>query len=119
MIKQKKSSDIMVSQDSKEKMEKISSIDRTLQQFLMQKQQLQAQLLEIDSALSELGKTNNAYKIVGNIMVSSSKEDLVQDLQKKKELVEIKIKSVEKQESRAQEMLSDMQKEIMPGAKNE
>jgi len=38
-----------------------------MQNVLMQKQQFQAQLMEIDSALSELEKTNEAYKIVGNI----------------------------------------------------
>ena len=48
--------------------------------------------------LKELEKSNTAYKIVGNIMVSSDKEELLKELNSKKEVVELRIKTLEKQE---------------------
>ncbi|MBW2966352.1 prefoldin subunit beta, partial [Candidatus Woesearchaeota archaeon] len=88
-------------------------MEQSMQSFLMQKQQFQAQLVEIESALKELEKSKEAYKIVGNIMVSSNKEDLKNDLQKKKEMVELRIKTLEKQESQIKEKASSVQEEVM------
>ena len=48
-------------------------IQQNLQNTLLQKQQLQKQLTEIDSALKELETSPTAYKIIGNIMVASKK----------------------------------------------
>jgi len=102
----------MTSMDSQEKLNQLSNIDKSLQHFLAQKQQLQSQLLEIDSALSELSSSSESYKIIGNIMVSAKSEELILELQQKKKLIEIKISSVEKQEVSAQESLKVLQKEI-------
>ena len=46
-------------------------------------------------------------------MVNSSKEDLKNDLQKKKEMIELRIKTLEKQESQIKEKASSVQEEVM------
>ena len=102
--------------EEKETQEKIAGlqiIEQGLQSFLLQKQSFQAQLIEIDSALKELETSEEAYKIVGNIMVKSKKEDLVKDLKSRKEAFELRIKTIEKQEEQLKEKASKTQAEIM------
>lgn len=100
-----------------EDLHKLQLMEQSLQQFLIQKQNFQAQLMEIDSALSELEKTDAAYKIVGNIMVSSNKDDLKKDLESKKEVLNLRIKNLEKQEEKIKENASKLQAEIMKNIK--
>ena len=67
----------MVSKDAEKKIEQLQLYEQSLQNFLAQRQQFQIQLIEIESALRELEKTDKAYKLVGNIMVSSKKDDFL------------------------------------------
>ena len=87
--------------------------EQSLQNLLMQKQQFQLQLAEIDSALKELETTDEAYKIVGNIMALTKKEELKKDLKEKKEVVELRVKTMEKQETQIKEKASKLQEEIL------
>ena len=77
------------------------------------------QLVEIESALGELETTNKSYKIVGNIMVESDKNELKADLQSKREMLELRIKTMEKQESQVREKASKLQSEILNKMKKE
>ena len=101
------------SKEVQQKIEKLQTIEQNMQQFLMQKQQFQTQLVEIESALKELEKTTDSYKIIGNIMVKTSKEELKKDLEGKKELVDLRIKTVEKQENKIKGSAEELRKEIM------
>ena len=88
-------------------------LEQNLQNFLVQKQNFQMQMIEIDSALDELTKTDKAYKIVGNLMVASKKEELEADLKNRKEMTELRIKSIEKQEKSLKERAAKLQKEVL------
>ncbi|MFC1801654.1 prefoldin subunit beta [Nanoarchaeota archaeon] len=92
-------------------------IQQNLQTILMQKQQFQMQLNEIDSALQEIVNTQQAYKIIGNIMVAGKKEEIEADLKKKKEILEIRIKNLETQEQKLRSKVEDMQKGVVRGLK--
>ncbi|MBN2421380.1 prefoldin subunit [Candidatus Woesearchaeota archaeon] len=98
---------------SEDKIRQLNFIEQSLQSVFMQRQQFQAQLVEIDSALIELAKTNSAYRIIGNIMVASNKEDLKKDLEEKKEVFSARLKVLEKQEAKFREDAQMLQKEIM------
>jgi len=87
--------------------------EQGLQSFLQQKQQFQGQMMEIESALEELGPAKEAYKIVGNIMVKTDKDELQKDLQSKKEMLEIRIKAIEKQENQLKEKATKLQEEVL------
>jgi|SRR3989338_340047 len=103
----------MVSKDAEKKIEQLQLYEQSLQNFLAQRQQFQIQLIEIESALRELEKTDKAYKLVGNIMVSSKKDDLKKELLSKKETTELRIKSMEKQESQIKEKATKLRTEVM------
>ncbi len=96
-----------------EKIKQLQLFEQNLQVLGSQKQQFQAQLIEINSALSELEGTDEAYKIIGNIMVRSDKEKLLSDLKEKKEMVEIRIKNLEKQEDQIKQRTKKLQQEVM------
>jgi len=99
--------------ESEKKLSQLQMLEQGMQNMLMQKQQFQLQQVEIESALKELEKVNEAYKIIGNIMVLSKKEDLKSDLTSKKEVIELRIKSMEKQEDQLREKASKLQSEVL------
>ncbi len=109
----------MVDEETKRKIEKLQSTENTLQQLLAKKQQFQSQIVEIESALGELDKTEQAYKIVGNIMVATAKDALRSDLDQKKEMLTLRVQSVEKQEKKLQEQAESLQKEVLAQMKEE
>jgi len=96
-----------------EKLNQLQMIEQNLQQLIAQKQQFQGQLIEIESAISELEKSKDAYKIVGNIMVKTPNKELAKDLEDKKQRIDIRIKSVEKQEAKFKENGEAIRKELM------
>lgn len=99
--------------------EELQLIEQNAQQYLAQRQQFQNQLVEIDSALTELELAPDAYRIIGNIMVGANKDDLKKDLSEKKEMLELRIKSLEKQEQKLKEKAVELQKKVLEGLDNE
>ena len=106
-----------LSKEQEEKIAQLQMFEQNIQGFLMQKQSLQAQLIELVKTLKELDSTDTPYRIIGNIMVKTKKEDLKKDLGQKKEMVELKIKSLEKQEDRIKERAKKTQSEVLEGMK--
>lgn len=98
---------------NKENLKQLQVLEQSLRALLSQKQQFQAQLIEIESAMIELEKSNVSYKIIGNIMVSAKKEDLKKDLQEKKEVFSARVKMLEQQESRVRSEAEKLHKELM------
>ncbi len=109
----------MEQKETEQKISQLQMYEQSLQSFLVQKQQFQGQLAEVESALEEIGKTDKAYKIVGNVMVLSDKKELNADLESKKEMLELRIKAMEKQEVQVREKTSKLQAEILKRIKQE
>lgn len=108
-----------ISKETEQKIGQLQMYEQSLQTFLAQKQQFQSQLVEAESALGELENTETAYKIVGNIMVMSDKKELKADLESKKEMFELRIKSMEKQENQVREKTQKLQSEILKKIKHD
>jgi len=102
-----------MNKETEEKIGRMQMIEQNMQNFLLQKQQLQSQLVEANSALEELETAETAYKIIGNVMVLSKKDELKKDLESKKEMIDLKIKAIEKQESELKEKAQKLQKEVL------
>ena len=102
-----------VSKETEKKISQLQMLEQGMQSLLMQKQQFQLQQVEIESALKELENVDEAYKIIGNIMVLSKKSDLETDLTSKKEIIELRIKNMEKQENHLREKASKLQSEVL------
>ena len=102
-----------LSKETEQKINQLQLFEQSLQNILIQKQQFQNQILEVDSALNELEKSKESYKIVGNIMVKSDKENLKKDLDEQKKVAELRISTLEKQEKQIQDKVKTLQDEAM------
>ncbi len=102
-----------ISKETEEKIQQLQIFEQSMQNFMMQKQALQMQLMETESAMDELKKAGTAYKIIGNIMVSSDKDELMKSLEGRKESSELRIRTLEKQEKLIRERASKIQAEVL------
>jgi prefoldin beta subunit len=103
----------MMDKELQNKINQLSLMEQNLQNFALQKQQFQAQLLEIESAEKELKDSKEAFKIIGNIMVAMDKQKMQKELVEKKEVLVMRIESFEKQEAKIKEKADAMQKEVL------
>ena len=102
-----------MNKETEQKIGQLQIFERSLQNFLAQKQQFQLQLSEIESAVKELETSDEAYKIVGNLMVKGDKGSLKKDLEEKKDVAGLRIRSIEKQEKDIREKAVSLQQEVM------
>ncbi len=108
-----------MSKETEEKLQQLQMFEQNLQNFIVQKQTLQMQLAEIENALGELEKSTTSYRIIGNIMVMSPKEEITKDITQKKEMAELRIKTIEKQEQMIRERAQKLQNEVLGEMKEE
>ena len=101
-----------------EKIRELSKLQQNIANLSSQKQQFVAEKNEYEAALKQLDKTEKSYKIIGNIMISAKKEDLKKELQNKIEMIEVRIKTFEKQEETLNKKAQDLQNEVMDEIKN-
>lgn len=103
--------------DQKETEQKISQLqllDQNVQNLLMQKQQIQAQQIEVDTALEEVIKAKTGvYQIVGPVMVAADPVKVKADLESRKEMLTLRMKSFDKQEAQLKEKASKLQEEVL------
>ena len=109
----------MANKEIQEKINQLQIIEQSLQTYLSQKLNFQAQLKEVETALAELENSKTAYKIVGGIMVLSEKKDFIKDLNHKKELLSLRLKNIENQESKIRKKAKDLQEEVLGKIKKE
>ena len=94
-------------------LQELQVLEQNLSNLSVQKQTLQIQLSEIESALKELETKDKAYKIVGNILIETDKVTLVEDLKNKKEVTELRLKSIDKQETKLKDKAKELQQSVM------
>lgn len=104
--------------DVEQKINQLQLMESNLQSSLLQKRTLQIQLLEVENALKEISESkDDAYKIVGNIMIKTESEKLIKELAAKKEFIEVRLKSIENQEKEIMEKAVELQKDILKESK--
>lgn len=89
------------------------NLEKQLQVLVLQKHQLQLQLNEINLAQEELKKAKGEiYRSIGAIMMKSTVEDSQKDLKERKDLIEIRLNSANKQEEKLRAKLMELQKKL-------
>lgn len=103
-----------MNKETEQSIAQLQMIEQNVTNLSIQRQAFQGQLLEIENALKETEKTSGqAYRIIGNIMVASTKEEIKKDLESKKEMFELRIKSFEKQEKQFKEKAEQLQSSVL------
>ncbi len=95
------------------KINQLQLLQQNLQTISAQKQQYENQLVEIESALTELSTTEKAYKIVGKLMLAAPKDKIATELQEKKETTELRLRNFTKQEERLRQGLEEAQQQVL------
>ena len=99
--------------ENKKQIEQLQILEQNINNLIAQKQQFQGNILEKESALEELNETKSAFKIIGNIMIQSESSKLKKDLNSEKERLELRLKSIEKQEESLRKKASEIQKKVL------
>lgn len=86
-----------------------------LQSVQLRKQQYEAELRDVEKALSELEKLAadaKVFKSVGNFLLQTTRDAAMQELKERKELLELHIKTLSRQESMLREQLDKLRDDI-------
>ena len=99
----------------KEQISRLQQLQQNLQAIMMQKQQIELEIVETERALEELSKTNTSdsiYKAAGPLLIKSEKDPIEKELTEKKELANTRVMVLGKQELRVKENLKEVENKI-------
>lgn len=103
---------------TEQKIQEMQILEQKLQNSIFQKQAFQIELAETESALKEIEKSaDEIFKIVGQLMIKSDKSKIEGELTDKKKVLELRIKSFEKQENFLSEQLDKLRNELTKSVK--
>lgn len=101
-----------------QKIQEMQLLEQSLQNLLLQKQAFQMELTETQSALKEIESADDeVFKIIGQLMIKTDKPKLKDELTNKDKLLNLRLKSIEKQEFSLTEQLDKFREEIMKDRK--
>jgi prefoldin beta subunit len=98
-----------------ERLLRLQQLQQTLQSVLAQKQQVELELTEIEQALIELQKVADdavIYKAIGSLLVKTDKAKVTADLNERKELLNMRVSVLGKQEERLRSQMKELQAKL-------
>lgn len=98
-----------------EKLTRLQQLQNTMQQLVLQKQRLDLELTESERALKTLEDVPSdakVYKSSGSILVEKKKEDVVKELEDRREFLEMRSKVLAKQEGNTRERITSLQESL-------
>ena len=98
-----------------EQLLKMQQAQQSLQSILLQKLQREMEQIDSDKALEELKKASDdesVYKHAGSILIKSTKNDLIAELEERKELSKTRSTVLTKQEARVKESIKEQESKI-------
>jgi prefoldin beta subunit len=93
---------------------------QNLQAVLAQKQQVEMELTEVEKALAELRKSSEdtvVYKSAGSLLIQTNRDDMVKELEERRELGNTRVTVLAKQEARLRESLKEIQSKLEEAAR--
>lgn len=104
----------MVNEQMQQILMEAQSYQQNLQVVATQKEALNLQFIETGKALEELAKPSkeDVYKIVGPVLIKVKRAEAKKDLESKRELITLRMKTLDKGESKIKEKLEDLKKRL-------
>lgn len=99
----------------REQLTRFDQLQQNLQAILLQKQQVDLELAEVEKAATELkkvGPDDVVYKSAGSLLIRVKRDDLLKELEEKKELANTRSIVLSRQDSRLRENLKELQERI-------
>ena len=102
-------------EETQRQIQEIQVYEQGFQQLLMQKKTFRYELDETDYAIKELEKTEGeVFKIIaGQVVVKSDKKILLEEMKNKKEMIELRLKNMDKQEEEYSKKIEEIREQIM------
>jgi prefoldin beta subunit len=100
----------------REQISRLQQIQQNLQAIMMKKQQIEQEIAETDRILEEIKKIdgdNKVYKRYDNLLIKSKREDILKEFKEKKVTLNTRMLVVEKQESRVNDNLKEVENKII------
>ena len=97
------------------KIMQFQEIQERIRALITRKQQLEVELREVERTLDELKDVNNEtpiFKFTGRVLIRVSKENIVRELNDRKETLELHIKTLEKQEAQARKRFEELRQDL-------
>ena len=90
------------------------SYQQNLQVVATQKEALNLQLIETGKALEELSKPSNedVLKIVGPVLIKVKRAEAKKDLESKRDLITLRMKTLDKSEAKIKEKIEDLKERL-------
>lgn len=93
----------------------LQQLQQQAQAMLSQKSQIEALMRETDAAVKELEKSPDdavVYKSVGELLFKADKPKLLEELKEKKDMMDLRLKTMSKQEERIQSRFTQLQEQL-------
>lgn len=102
-------------EDTQNKIRELQMLEQSFQQFLMQKNAFNMELSETNYILEQVEKTTGEISRIvgGQVVIKSSKDEVLTEMKKKKELLSQRISSIDKQEKDFSKRIDDIREEVM------
>ncbi|MCD6510083.1 MAG: prefoldin subunit beta [Thermoprotei archaeon] len=94
---------------------RLAQVQEMLSNIVARRQQWEAELREVESAINELNKVSEdtpVYKSVGMLLIRTDKSSALADLTDKKETIDLRIKTLQRQEGLLKKQLDDLKKRV-------
>jgi prefoldin beta subunit len=93
----------------------LQQLQQQAQSVMTQKSQIEALLRETEAALKELEKSSEdavIYKSVGELLFKAEKQTLADELKERKDMMDLRLKTISKQEERIQGRFTQLQEQL-------
>jgi prefoldin beta subunit len=97
------------------------TFQQQMQGYMLQKEQLSIQLMEINKAIEDLeeSKETELYRISGPVLIKTKKADAKKDLKEKQDLIKLRLASIEKKEKGIKEKVDLLREKLTKGSPGE
>ena len=101
--------------ETQRKIQELQMLEQSFQQLLMQKNAFSMESSETDLIIKEVEKTEGEIsRIIGSqVVIKTTREEILKDMKKKKELINTRMKSIDEQEKQFSEKIESIRDEVM------
>ena len=101
-------------EELEKQVQELQILEQNFQSLMMQKQTFQIELNETKTAVDEVEKSkDDVFKVLGQVMVKADKKQLKKELSEKKDLLSLRMKSIEKQEKEFRANIERLRSELV------
>ncbi len=102
-------------EETQRQIQELQMMEQSFQQLLMQKNAFSMEANETDLIISEVEKTDGEISRIvgGQVVIKTTKEKVIEEMKKKKDLIDIRMKTISEQEKDFSEKIEAIRADVM------